>query len=358
MTWKLYDVLGVQKGTSKDDIKRAYKKKALDTHPDRGGDPELFKEVNNAYSVLNDDDTRRRYDQLGDQGFEASGGANGGGGGGMHMDPNDIFRQFFGGGGPSGGFNFHFGGHGGHERQNAKRNDHRHVYKISMHDAYTGVKRVIRIVVHKSCLQCKKTCYACQGQGQITEMHRMGFFTQMMQRDCDQCSGTGMVSSNNGGCKECNGNGNYKQEKIVDIDVPAGVDTGHVFVLEGLGEQPQKHGEVAGNLHIEILVQPDGRFTRNGNDLHMKIPITFKESVVGKKIDVGHVVGTFEINTVEFGVLQPSKQYVVKGKGMPVKNKKEYGNMIIEFDIKYPSGTISPDNASKIATLFEEVGIA
>ena len=350
MTWKLYEHLGVTKETSKDDIKKAYKKKALETHPDRGGNPEEFKLVNNAYSVLTDDDTRARYDQLGDEGFNASGGANGMASG-MNVDPNDIFRQFFGG-----GFNFHF--QPGHqEPQRHKCADHKHIMKIGMSDAYTGIKKIMRIVLRKTCMKCRERCYSCQGRGQITEMRRMGFFTQMQTRDCDRCNGSGMSVRPNSGCTGCSGSGNYNEEKLIEADIPAGVDMGYTVSFNGMGEQPKKSEDIPGDLHIEIFIHPHEKFVRQGKDLHLKIPVSFKDSVIGTTVDIYHFTSVFHINTAELGILQPSKQYVVKGKGMPVMGSTDIGNMVITFDIQYPSMKITPENSEKIKELFDEIGI-
>ncbi len=353
MGWKLYDLLGLPRGAPKDEIKKAYKKKALETHPDRGGDQEVFKQVNHAYTILSEDDTRSRYDQLGDEGFEASGGQNGGGG--MNMDPHDIFRQFFGG---AGGFNFHFnGGHGAEEQHNVRRGNHKHVFKIAMNEAYYGTKKSVKVVLHKSCFRCNDRCYACQGRGQITEMQRMGFFTQMLTRPCGQCNGSGMVTKGKSGCTECNGNGRYNQEKVISLDIPAGVDTGHNIVFEGMGEQPSKHGEQAGDLYIEIFVHPHERFTRQNNDLYLRQHITFRDSIIGTKIEIPHFSGAFQVDTAELGIIQPSKQYVIKGKGMTIRDKNDHGNLILNFDIQYPSKKITANDAIKINELFTEIGI-
>lgn len=357
MSWKLYEQLGVPKSASKEDIKKAYKKKALETHPDRGGDPEEFKQVNHAYTVLQEDDTRRRYDQLGDEGFEASGGVSGGSGG-PQMNPNDIFQQFFGQ-----GFNFNFhgggggGGGGGGPEQPTRRNNHRHVFKIDMREAFFGAKKGIRLVLHKTCIRCCERCYACQGRGQITEMHRMGFFTQMMTRSCGTCRGSGNVTKAKEGCGECNGAGKYNQEKIVELTVPPGVDTGHVIVFEGLGEQPTCQGETPGDLHIEIFVQPHEQFTRQNNDLYMRVPVSFRDSIIGTSIRIPHFTGDFQVETLELGILQPAKQYVIKGKGMPLRDKKDNGNLVLQFEIQYPATRLTAESAAKLGEELKNLGI-
>lgn len=349
MGWKLYDHLGVPRGASKEEIKKAYKKRALETHPDRGGDQEQFKQVNHAYTILTEDETRARYDQLGDENFEAS---NHGGGGGGGMDAHDIFRQFFGH-----GFHFHGGGGGGGVAV-TKRADHKHLFKINMHEAYTGIKKAIRVMLHKTCLKCQNTCYACQGQGQITEMRRMGFFTQMLTRPCNSCQGTGMIPKTGQTCIDCHGKTTYHEEKILELDIPAGVETGHIIVLEGMGEQPLRQGEIAGNLHIEVFVQPHEKFTREGNDLHLRVSVTLRQSIVGTKIDIPHFTGDFQVDTSELGILQPIKQYILKNRGMPLRDRsrKEYGNIVLQFEIIYPSTKPTPEHVKKIDEVFAEVG--
>lgn len=347
MGWKLYELLDIPRNASKDDIKKAYKKKAVETHPDKGGDPERFKEISNAYAVLNDDDQRGRYDQLGDEGFNASGG-----GGGGHPDPNDLFSQFFGGG----GFNFHFNPHGGGDA-NTRRSDHRHVIRIKLDEAFQGFKRNIRVVLQKHCHRCQDRCYACQGRGQITELHRMGFFTQMTTRPCGSCHGSGMVSKGAAGCPECKGQGTYSEEKIVEIAAPAGVDTGFQVGFKGYGEQPIRPNEVAGDLIIEVHVLPHEQFVRQGNDLLLRLPISLRDSIIGTKINIQHFGGNFQFNTSDVGIIQGTKQYVIKQKGMPVRDSKELGNLIISFDVQYPNIKIGAENAKKLATLFDEIGL-
>lgn len=349
MGWKLYDLLEIPREASKEDIKKAYKKKAVETHPDKGGDPEKFKEINNAYSILNNDDQRARYDQLGDEGFNSS--ANGGGG--MSVDPNEIFSQFFGS-----GFNFHFNHpheRGGHE--NTKRADHRHVFRIKLDEAFTGFKKNLRIVLQKYCHKCRSRCYACQGQGQITEMHRMGFFTQMTTRPCGSCNGSGTIVKGNPGCTECKGQGTYSDEKIVEVNVPAGVDNGFHITYKGLGEQPLKPSEVPGDLVIEIQVLAHETFVRQGNDLLLKQSISLKDSIIGTKITIQHFSGNFQFNTCDIGIVQNTRQYVIKNKGMSIRDTKELGNMIVTFEIHYPTVKISPENGKRLLDLFNEIGL-
>lgn len=330
MSFKFYDILGVSKDASPEDIKKAYRKAAIQNHPDKGGDPEKFKEISNAYQVLSDDEKRRRYDQLGDEGFNATGSEQGAGGFGG-MSPQDLFEQFFRSAG-GGGFPFHFdfGGFDGGQGP-VRKKDHTHTISISMADAYHGTQKTMRVGLRKGCTSCKSMCYTCQGRGNITDMRRMGFVTQMLTRACDACSGTGSIAK---GCGACNNQGHTIEEKKVDIKIPAGVQTGHRFVMQGMGEQAENPNETSGNLILEIFVQPDPNFQRQGQDLIYTVKLTLAESIVGKMITIPHFVGDIAINLEEYGIIQPQKSYILPGKGMAG------GNLVLVFSIDYYSKKI------------------
>lgn len=346
MTHKFYDILGVSRDASQDDIKRAYRKAAIANHPDKGGDPEKFKEVSNAYQVLSDEDKRRRYDQVGDDAFENGGGMSEGFGG---MNPHDLFEQLFRGAG--GGFPFHFDfgfGDGGMHRGVTKKKDHVHTITISMADAFHGIQKSLRIGMKKACLSCKRQCYTCQGRGSITDMRRMGFMTQMVTRPCDACHGAGASSK---GCASCNNLGHTMEEKRVEVKIPAGVNTGHRFVFQGMGEQAVCDNEVSGDLIMEVLVQADQNFQRQGQDLIHTVKLTLAESIIGKTITIPHFGGDIVINLEEYGIIQPQKTYVLSGKGMPG------GNLVIAFQINYNKTSLSDEERKKLREAFRECGL-
>lgn len=346
MTHKYYEVLGVSRDASKDDIRRAYKKLAVQMHPDKGGDPEKFKELASAYEVLSDDEKRNRYDQLGDDMFNET---NGGGGGHGGIDPQSIFEQFFGGhGGPFGN------PFGGHHHGPARKKNHHHEINISLEDAYRGLNKSIKVSLMKLCKKCKEQCYACQGRGVIMDMRRMGFFTQMMERPCDNCSATGFVAKGKSGCTVCNGNGMVKDEHKLDLTLPAGVATGHVNVFKGLGEQAVGDNEISGDLLFEVRVQPHPVFTRDGNNLVMNVAMSFAESVTGKTIQVPYFGGEFTVDTAEsFGIVKPDKPYCVRGKGMPPN-----GDLLMMFNITYPvSKRLSEAERKDARDLFKKIGL-
>jgi molecular chaperone DnaJ len=199
-THKLYEDLEISKDASAEDIKKAYRNLARKYHPDKGGDSEKFKAISNAYHVLGNEEARQRYDSMGDEMFFANGNAGadgpGGGAGGFPMNGFDAFSMFeelFGGrGGGGSGFN-PFGGGGGHQQtSNRKCKDHRHIWQLTLDEAYKGMKKTLKVVITKNCMGCMVSCYACQGRGQVTDLIRNGFITQMMTRKCGTCNGSGM----------------------------------------------------------------------------------------------------------------------------------------------------------------------
>jgi DnaJ-class molecular chaperone len=345
MTHKYYDVLGVQKGCSKDDIRRAYKKLAVQMHPDKGGDPEKFKELANAYDVLSDDNKRNQYDQLGDTMFHESGGGAGHPGGFPGgIDPQSIFEQFFGGGG--GGFHFHRG-----PPMQVKKNDHNHEIGISLSDAYHGVQKTVKVCISKMCRACRETCNACQGKGSVMDMRRMGFLTQMMERPCDACDMTGFTVKPKQGCGECSGHGHTKTDNRIELQIPPGVQHGHTMVIPGLGDQALRDNEISGDLVFHIHVQKDPVFVRQGNNLVMNIPVSFVETMVGKEVNVPHFAGSFTVHTADFGVVQPDHVYKVQGKGMP------NGDLHMVFKVAYPSKKLSQEERDTLQAVCKKVGL-
>jgi DnaJ homolog subfamily A member 2 len=345
MTHKLYDLLELPMGASLDDIKKSYRKLAIKYHPDKGGDPEKFKEISNAYQILSDEEKRRRYDQMGDDGFQDM--EMGGGG----MDPSSLFEHLFGGG--RGGFGFDpFGGMfgGGGPPRPRKCRSLQHAIQISNKDAYFGCEKHIKITLHKKCMSCLDTCHACQGRGQITEMQRMGPFTNMSTRPCNTCKGTGQVNKNKSGCGECGGRGETHEEKRLDLKIPRGVETGHAIKFERFGEQPQQPNDIPGDLIFEILVQADPVLERRGLDLVYRPSVTFLESMVGKKISVPHYDGPIDIDLGTFGVLQPNKEYVLPDKGMVTDSQK--GKLIFIVTIQYPKNGLTEAQKEALRGVF------
>lgn len=326
-SYKLYDVLGIDKGANKDAIKKAYKKLAMQHHPDKGGDPDKFKDISNAYETLSDDARRNEYDQHGDEGPPQ--GIGGGGG-----FPEDLFAQMF-------------GGHHGAASRNNRRSDAHHNIVITLHDVYHGLNKSLKVSLQNICDKCKQTCFTCQGRGNITDMRRMGFMTQVMTRACHACSGTGTMCGNSG-CSSCSGSGRVIVEKTIDLNIPPGVEHGSQFVFKGMGEQPIQEGDVAGNLVISIIVNNDKSFERRGKDLVFRSKLTFLESVIGKTLIVPHFGGNLEIKTGDFGIIEPRQEYLVPGKGLPG------GGLLLSFEIVYPVKKFTEEEKKQLAAIFAQ----
>lgn len=331
MPHKLYDILGVPLGSSKDDIKKAYRKLAMKMHPDKGGDPDKFKEVSHAYDVLSDDQQRQNYDQFGDDGPQVGHGPS-------PHDFANIFEGFFGGGGgpfggnPFGGNPFEMFNHG-RSRQNKQVV---HNMKLSLKEAYTGTKRTIKITSEKACDSCKKSCSRCEGTGVRKEVRNMGFMTQVLSSMCDTCHGEGFAAS---GCNSCSQSGKSKTEKVLNVEVPAGVAHGTTLAV--------------GNEFVLVVeIQNDNTYIRDGDNLIHKANIPFVDSMVGKIITIDHFGTQLSIDTSLWGIVRPDKRYHIQGKGMPKQNGGN-GELIIEFDIAYPS-SLTESQKVKLREVFEE----
>jgi DnaJ family protein A protein 2 len=305
-----YNLLGVDKSAGKDEIKKAYRKLAMQKHPDKGGDPEEFKKITEAYETLQDDEKRSAYDNP-HQHHQMHGGV-----------PADLFEMFgnmFGGGG------------GGGPRRMA---DEVKEFEISLKRVFSGAQIKFKINLEKSCEFCEFKCNACNGMGRIRMAHPMMPMMQIEQ-PCNRCGGAGNGHS---GCLSCKG-GKVRDERMVQIDVPAGCKDGHAFVLEGMGQQRIRKTDVPGNLVMKIKITPDEHFTREGDSLVYKPIITFKDSIVGIPLIIPHFSGEFIYDTRELGIIDPRKVYEIKGRGMNSNSPLK-----IIFNIKYPIGKLSAED--------------
>lgn len=336
--WKHYRTLGLDRNASPDEIKRAYKKLAFEYHPDKNkGNAEAeakFKEISHAYNILGDDKSKNEYDCNG--GNEAG---SGGGSGGFRHPHQDIFESFFRGGGgghPFGFEEFGFGGHGNRGGETRKCSSIEKTITMSLDEVYSGINRQMSISVKKYCMSCNKKCDKCDGRGQINQVRNLGIFTQVFQGMCDKCDGSGVINGGNSSCKECKGAGCYMKEQNATLIIPAGVDENYKTLFQDMGEQPRCQGQKAGDLHLNIRVEEHKHFVRKGNDLHYKCDIGFIDSVIGKDITIPYFKETINLNTRMFGVLAHHKKYLLEGKGLPIMNTNNKGNMYIEFNINYP----------------------
>ena len=345
--YKLYSTLGVEKNDSIDTIKKAYKKLAFIHHPDKNKDnveaENKFKEISNAYNILNNEEERHKYDMSGDKNYNNGSDNNMSGGGVNHQD---IFEAFFGGGrggmGGMGGFGSHFGeemfgmgGNGNNRRQNKAQSIER-IFSLTLEDIYDGVNKDLTIVLEKYCTECLVNCTDCGGKGVIQQIKNMGLMQTVYQMQCNKCDGNGIILKGKKGCTVCNGKGIYSKDKKATLIIPKGVDESYRSAFPELGAQPKTKNTVPGDLIIGIKIEEHKDFQRKNNDIYYKKNITFINSIIGQDMTIPYFKETITINTSIFGVLSNGKNYIIEGKGMPILNTKNKGNMYIVFNIDYP----------------------
>lgn len=336
-----YEVLGVNKSASDDEIKKAYRQAAKKYHPDlHPGDKEAeakFKEVNEAYEVLSDKDKKARYDQFGHAGVDPNFGAGGYGGGspfGQDIDIEDIFSSFFGG----------FGGRRSSNPNAPRRGSDIEVnLYISLQEAVKGTKKPITYQGVSVCKECKgtgaqkgtqiKTCSQCGGRGQVVVNQRTPFGVVQTQKVCDSCRGRGKIVDTP--CKKCNGSGHTKEKKTVNVDVPQGIAEGQVLNVNGHGNAGTNGGP-AGDLHVYISIRPDPIFERKGDDLWCEFPISFAQAVLGGEVIVPTVDGKVKYNIPEG--TQPNSVFKLKGKGVPHLRGRGRGDQYVKVIIEVPKG--------------------
>ena len=343
-----YDVLGVSRNASADEIKKAYRRKAKELHPDRNKDgPEAakrFKEAGEAYDVLKDPDKKAAYDRFGHAAFEGGMGGMGNGGprpgGGMGGGPgqgdfasafSDVFDDLFG--------DF-MGGRGGGGRQRAARgSDLRYNLRVTLEEAYSGLQKTIQVPTSVQCEACNGTgaeggsepvaCPTCSGLGKVRA--QQGFFT--VERTCPTCGGVGQIVKNP--CKVCHGQGRVEKDRALSVNIPAGVETGTRIRLSGEGEAGMRGGP-PGDLYIFIEAAPHDLFERDGNDLYCRVPVSMSTAALGGDIEVPTIDGGRARVKIPAGS-QSGRQMRLRGKGMPaLRGNGGNGDMFIELAVETP----------------------
>ena len=343
-----YEVLGVPRDVSADDLKKAYRKLAVKFHPDKNpGDKtaeDKFKEIGEAYDVLSDEQKRAAYDRYGHAAFSGGmGGPSGAGGGGFH-DPFDIFREVFGGGGGGGIFESFFGGGGGGGSRGRRRdgpqrgNDLRYGIEISLEDAARGIEREIeydRLNVCKTCSGSgsnsgsgKKSCRTCGGVGQVISSR--GFF--QIQQNCPDCQGSGEVISDP--CKGCSGSGRSREHTKLRVKIPAGIEDGSRLRSGGNGDYGTQGGP-AGDLYIVVNVKPHDIFEREGDDLHCRMPLSFTTAARGGEATVPTLEGKAMLK-VPAGT-QNDTTFRLRGKGIKTLGAESHGDLYVHVQIAVPT---------------------
>ena len=362
MTEDFYDVLGVDRDASEDEIKQAYREKATEYHPDvsdHDDAEEKFKKVKKAKEILTDEEKRTAYDQMGHErfeqaekrgGFDAGNGAGAGGpfGGGRRRgrgsgagagnpfgDVNDIFEQFFGGGRGGGG--------GDRPRQGS---DLRTDLTIDLEDAYEGVTKRVTVTRPERCEECggaghppdaeSRTCPECNGRGQTTQVQQTPLGRVQQTRTCRRCSGRGEVYTDT--CSTCGGDGQVRREATLGVDVPAGIRDGQTLRMEREGAPGENNGP-NGDLLIEVSVRDHPEFERDGDDLKHRLAVSFPQVVFGDTVTVPTVTGNAEFD-VPAGT-QSGETFRLEGKGMPRLRKRGHGDLFVQVQV------VTPDNLNE-----------
>lgn len=333
-----YEILGVDKKVDEKTLKSAFRKKAMQYHPDKNPDnPEAekhFKELNEAYSILSDNQKRAAYDQMGHQAFAQNYGRSG-----EFHDFGDIFSQIF-GSGASGGFADIFGG------QTRTRQKHgtdlRYELEISLEQAFSGLTKTINLPIAENCSECHgsgaaknaglQTCNQCRGSGRVRT--QQGFFT--MERPCNQCGGQGQYVADP--CRSCDGVGQKRIQKKTDVNIPAGVEDGTRMRLSGQGDAAHSRhgGGKRGDLYLVLSVKPHDLFERDGADLFCRTPVPMTIATLGGEIEIPTIDGgRTKIKIVE-GV-QSGKRMRLRGKGMPILRTGHRGDMYVEVYVETPT---------------------
>ncbi|MEM9393955.1 MAG: molecular chaperone DnaJ [Pseudomonadota bacterium] len=337
-----YEVLGVSKGASADEIKKGFRKKAKELHPDRNADnpnaESQFKEVNEAYDVLKDGDKKAAYDRFGHAAFEnGSGGPGSRGGYGPQGQGDfasafsDVFEDLFG--------DFMGGQRGGGGRQRASRgSDLRYNLRISLEDAFSGLQKTIDVPGSISCSACNGTgaeggaepvtCPTCSGMGKVRA--QQGFFT--VERTCPTCSGMGQIIKNP--CPVCRGSGQEEKERTLSVNIPPGVETGTRIRLAGEGDAGMRGGP-SGDLYIFIEVREHGLFQRDGTNLFCRVPVSMATAALGGDVEVPTIGGGRSRVKIPAGS-QSGRQMRLRGKGMPALRGTGTGEMFIEIAVETP----------------------
>jgi molecular chaperone DnaJ len=321
-----YDILGVSRDASPDDLKKAFRQLALKYHPDRNPDnkesEEKFKEINEAYSCLSDPQKRAHYDRFGS--------AEGMGGGYSGAGFGDIFEDIFG--------DF-FGNFGGARRQRpAKGSDLRYDLDLSLSEAIFSTEKTIDFPKWETCKECRgsgsepgkspETCTSCKGTGQIR--FQQGFFS--VSKSCSKCQGTGKKITYP--CKKCKGTGRIQEHKSISLKIPAGVDTGSRLRVSGEGE-PGEYGGPHGDLYVVLNIEEHPFFKREGTEIFCEVPISFPQAALGTEIEVPTIDGTAKLK-IPSGT-QSGKLFTIKGKGAPRVGGHQRGNQIVRIYVEVPT---------------------
>ena len=332
-----YEVLGIPKGATAEEVKKAFRKIAKQHHPDLNPDDKSaeakFKEANEAYAVLSDDEKRSKYDQFGHAGVDGQGFGGFGGGFGGGFDVNDIFENIFGG----------FGGASGSRRTGPQRGSNlKYRVMLDFLEAAFGLEKEITVTKEDLCDTCKGTgakegteairCSTCNGTGQVSQRQQTMFGTVMTNKTCTTCGGKGTIIKDS--CPSCSGRGRKNKTKTLKVKIPAGINQGEMLTLRGEGEPGTKGGPY-GDLYIEVSIRPHPIFQREGYNTYCEIPVTFPQAALGCDLEVPTIDGPYHFRLKDG--TQPGDVLSIKGKGIPHVNRSTVrGDHIFKIIVEVP----------------------
>lgn len=329
-----YSILGLSRSASSDEIKSAYKKLALKNHPDRGGNKDTFQKIQEAYEVLSDDTRKSEYDNPGNNFFN-----------------NDPFFNHFGN-----NFGNNFGNHFNQSSKTnppVKKSDYHYSCNITLEDVFTGCVKKLKVQRKYGCKTCFNRCGVCSGSGKTTRSIQLGPFRQIVEQACGNCSASGKVFIKVSSCTKCDESGVIKEDEIFEICIKKAVESGKTYIFKDWGEQPIKDNEIPGSFIVTINVLKHKHFERSGLHLIYKVKLTLRESIVGKEIQIPHFSEPILLNTGGFGIINPSKEYIVFNKGLT--NETKNGDLRIRFDIDYIDKSFSLDELTLLNETFDKI---
>ncbi|KAJ8767907.1 hypothetical protein K2173_020847 [Erythroxylum novogranatense] len=344
---RYYEVLGVSKNASQDDLKKAYKKAAIKNHPDKGGDPEKFKELAQAYDVLSDPEKREIYDQYGEDALKE--GMGGGGGG---HNPFDIFESFF-GGNP-------FGGGSSRGRRQRRGEDVVHPLKVSLEDLYLGTSKKLSLSRNVICSKCSgkgsksgasMKCAGCQGTGMKVSIRQLGpSMIQQMQHPCNECKGTGESISDKDRCSQCKGEKVVPEKKVLEVIIEKGMQNGQKITFPGEADEAPE--TVTGDIVFVLQQKEHPRFKRKGDDLFVEQTLSLTEALCGFQFVLTHLDGRqLLIKSNPGEVVKPDSFKGINDEGMPMYQRPFMkGKLYIHFTVEFPE-SLSPDQVKALEAI-------
>lgn len=328
-----YDVLGLNKNSNEDEIKHAYRNLAKTHHPDKGGSKEKFQEIQEAYDTLSNPEKKSAYDN-------------------PHFSPFDNMFGGMGGHSNMSGFPFNIFQP---QQQTNKRMDHHYTCTIKLNEVFTGLKKTFNLKRNFKCKNCQINCNSCNGSGNRPQRIQIGPIIQILNQPCNQCNCTGKIRDEKN-CDMCINKGIIEEEKTIEIVIPKGVDNNYKFTYEEWGEQAEKDNEKSGNLIITIEVQKHEHFERKGLDLHYKEKLTFRESVIGKKLNIPYFSSTIYLETKEYGIINPFRDYIIFQRGLE-NSKGQKGSLYIKFEIEYSNKILNDIEIEELNNLFTKLNL-